>query len=62
MHTQISICITCPDGKNDEAYAMGLGYKSERVQVKVILGTPSNNNPNLFPVGYGFGFVLIYAY
>ncbi len=36
--------------------------ESNFMQVQVLLSAPNDNNPNLTPVGDGFGFVLFYAY
>ena len=33
-----------------------------RVQVQFLSGTPSEDNPNLLPVGDGFGFVFYLSY
>ena len=40
----------------------GFRSHSERVRVQVLSGAPSEDNPNLLPVGDGFGFVFFYAY
>ena len=36
--------------------------ESNFMQVQVLLSAPSEDNPNLLPVGDGFGFVFFYAY
>ena len=41
---------------------VGFRFRSLGVQVQVLSGAPSEDNPNLLPVGDGFGFVLFYAY
>lgn len=32
---------------------------SNTVKVRILLSAPNENNPNLFPVGDGFGFVFV---
>lgn len=44
-----------------DAYGSG-PYFREEVQVQFLSGAPSENNPNLTPIGDGFGFVLFYEY
>ena len=36
--------------------------ESNFMQVQVLLPAPNSKNPNLAPVGDGFGFVFFYAY
>ena len=36
--------------------------ESNFMQVQVLLSAPSEDNPNLLPVGDGFGFVFFYDY
>ena len=36
--------------------------ESNFMQVQVLLSAPNENNPNLTPIGDGFGFVLFYEY
>ena len=36
--------------------------ESNFMQVQVLLPAPIEDNPNLLPVGDGFGFVFFYAY
>ena len=50
-------------GMAELADAHGSGpCESNFMQVQVLLPAPSDNNPNLLPVGDGFGFVFFYAY
>ena len=50
-------------GMAELADAYGSGpYESNFMQVQVLLPAPNGNNPNLTPIGEGFGFVLFYAY
>ena len=44
-----------------DAYGSG-PYECKFMQVQVLLSAPSENNPNLTPIGEGFGFVLFYEY
>ena len=44
------------------ADALDLGSSGNPVQVQVLSPAPSENNPNLTPIGDGFGFVLFYKY
>ena len=44
-----------------DAYGSG-PYESNFMQVQVLLPAPNSTNPNLTPVGDGFGFVLLYRY
>ena len=41
-----------------QSYRLITGWSGVRVPV----GAPSEDNPNLLPVGDGFGFVFFYAY
>ena len=36
--------------------------ESNFMQVQVLLSAPSENNPNLTPIGDGFGFVYYFQY
>ena len=50
-------------GMAELADAHGSGpCESNFMQVQVLLPAPSEDNPNLLPVGDGFGFVFFYAY
>ena len=40
----------------------GFRSRSFGVQVQFLSGAPSEDTPNLLPVGDGFGFVFFYAY
>ena len=44
-----------------DAYGSG-PYESNFMQVQVLLSAPNNRNPNLVPVGYGFGFLLYFSF
>ena len=44
-----------------DAYGSG-PYESNFMQVQVLLPAPNGTNPNLAPIGEGFGFVLLFAY
>ena len=44
-----------------DAYGSG-PYESDFMQVQVLLSAPNSTNPNLTPIGDGFGFVLFYVY
>ena len=44
-----------------DAYGSG-PYESNFMQVQVLLSAPNENNPNLTPIGDGFGFVYYFQY
>ena len=45
------------------ADALDSGSNSRKaVQVQVLLPAPNSTNPNLIPIGEGFGFVIFYDY
>ena len=44
-----------------DAYDSG-SYRSNSVEVQVLLPAPNSTNPNPKPVGEGFGFVIFYDY
>ena len=47
-------------GMAELADAYGSGpYESNFMQVQVLLPAPNSTNPNLVPIGEGFGFVLL---
>ena len=37
-------------------------FASERSRVRIPLGPPNKKNPNLFPIGEGFGFFVFFGY
>ena len=50
-------------GMAELADAYGSGpYESNFMQVQVLLPAPNENNPNLTPIGDGFGFVIFIDY
>ena len=50
-------------GMAELADAYGSGpYESNFMQVQVLLPAPNGTNPNLVPIGEGFGFVLLFGY
>ena len=49
-------------GMAELADAQDLGSCGNTVQVQVLLPAPNGTNPNLVPIGEGFGFVLFYSY
>ncbi len=44
-----------------DAYGSG-PYESNFMQVQVLLPAPNSRNPNLVPIGEGFGFLLYLDY
>ena len=44
-----------------DAYGSG-PYESNFMQVQVLLSAPNSRNPNLVPIGEGFGFLLYLDY
>ena len=50
-------------GMAELADAYGSGpYESDFMQVQVLLSAPNSRNPNLVPIGEGFGFLLYLDY
>ena len=43
------------------ADALVLGTSSERVRVRPSSPAPNQENPNLFPIGEGFGFFIFFG-
>ena len=62
-------CLTFPTGVTikyapvaELADALDLGSSVPDVKVQVLSGAPNSRNPNLVPVGEGFGFLLYLDY
>ena len=62
-------CLTFPTGVTikyapvaELADALDLGSSVPDVKVQVLSGAPNRRNPNLVPVGEGFGFLLYLDY
>ena len=62
-------CLTFPTGVTikyapvaELADALDLGSSVLDVKVQVLSGAPNSRNPNLVPVGEGFGFLLYLDY
>ena len=62
-------CLTFPTGVTikyapvaELADALDLGSSVPDVKVQVLSGAPNSRNPNLVPIGEGFGFLLYLDY
>ena len=62
-------CLTFPTGVTikyapvaELADALDLGSSVPDVKVQVLSGAPNSRNPNLVPIGDGFGFLLYLDY
>ena len=53
--------IFAPVAELADAYGSGPYFFTE-VQVQVLSGAPNSKNPNLVPIGEGFGFLLYLDY
>ena len=55
----LSQCIRCAQKR----YCWeSVRFASERSRVRIPLGPPNKKNPNLFPIGEGFGFFVFFGY